>query len=291
MRNIPYRLQILAPSNLDGVGIIGTIKQDPAAHAACMSSMQMLRARTYLQDGAIQPWQIDEQGRHRVAEDERCWHFLLVNDEQTVIGCARYLLHPHTASFADLKLAHSPLAHNSQWASHLQSSVEADLCAVRQQNLHYAELGGWAIAEDYRNTRAALEIMLGTYAFGALVGHCIGSCTATVRNNSSSILRRIGGASYANAGIELPCYPDVHYGCTMELLRFDSRQPATRFQPLVEDMKAKLVLSPVLQAASVAQEKLFSNSLHALQSALAETGLRVTSITQEAFEEVKVRPV
>jgi hypothetical protein len=54
------------------------------------------------------------------------------------------------------------------------------------------------------------------------------------------MLRRIGGTSLSVRGQELPAYEDPQYGCTMELLRFDSRVPSSRFAPLISQLRAKL---------------------------------------------------
>ncbi len=113
----------------------------------------------------------------------------------------------------------------------------------------YVEVGGWALSEQWRGTRAALEILVGSYALAQLWGGCVGSCTATVRHSSSSMLRRLGGQSFEIAGQSLPSYNDPEYECVMELLRFDYRSPAARFLPLINQLRATLSRAPVVTDA------------------------------------------
>ena len=232
-----------------------------------LGSLQQLRGRAYLQDGAIQPEQLDAGGRHRLSDDERCWHFVLVNQQEQAIGCARYLLHSAEATYQQLRIAQSPLAQDPLWGSKLRQVLEDTLQRTRHEQIGYAELGGWAIAEEYRNTKAALEILLASYLWGERIGHCVCSCTATVRNHSSSILRRMGASSLRHQGEALPAYFDAQYGCTMELLGFDSRQVPPRFTPLLQEMRSKLAQSPMIQYSDAAETS-FSLDLAHLQAML-----------------------
>ena len=100
------------------------------------------------------------------------------------------------------------------------------------------------------------------------------SCTATTRNNSSSILRRIGGTPLSYQGTALPPYFDAGYGCQMEILRFDSRQLPTRFVKLIEQMRPRVLQAAVVRE-DVSEEILVSDiqdqrgtALYALNSAL-----------------------
>src|SRR6185437_13089647 len=92
-----------------------------------MRSMQKLRAKVYLHDGAIQASQVTPDGRYCTPGDEESWHLLLVNDQEEVGGCVRYLLHPNTVEFSDLLLRHSSLAQDRVWGPRLRAAVAADL--------------------------------------------------------------------------------------------------------------------------------------------------------------------
>lgn len=244
-----YRFQLLAPPDARSSGLFSRLKKDEQAYRQCLASMQMLRGRIYLKDGAIQPWELDEDGRFYMRGDEQCWHFLLIDQEEKTVGCARYLVHPNTTQFESLRIAQSPIARHLEWGEKVRRAVEADLRRARELNMSYVEIGGWALSEEWRGTRAALEILVASYAMAQLWGGSLGSCTATVRHHSSSILRRIGGASLESAGEAVPPYHDPYYGCSMELLRFDSRAPAGRFVPLINQLKAKVANTPIISSA------------------------------------------
>jgi hypothetical protein len=202
--------------------------------------MQHLRGQVYLKDGAIQACELDDDGRFRMRGDEQSWHLLLVDSARAVIGCARYLVHSNTAPFDSLRISHSALAKDPQWGPKVRASAEADLELARQNDFSYVEIGGWALAEQWRGSRAALEILVGSYALAHFWGGALGACTATVRHGSSSMLRRLGGTGLKLAGEELPPYEDPQYGCKMELLRFDCRTPAPRFLPLISQLREEL---------------------------------------------------
>jgi hypothetical protein len=67
------------------------------------------------------------------------------------------------------------------------------------------------------------------YALARTLGGCIAVTAATVRNRSSSILRRLGGTSIEVDGYPVQRYYDPWYRCEMELLRFDSSAPEPRY--------------------------------------------------------------
>ncbi len=195
-----YRFQLLAPSQTRStLGTFTRSKIDEQLYSQYLGSMQRLRGRIYLSDGAIQPWEIDDDGRFRMRGDKQSWHFLLVDEEEEVIGCARYLVHPNTISFDRLRISHSALANHPLWAEKVRLAVENDLQWAREHDFSYVEIGGWALSEEWRGTRAALEILVASYALSNLWGGCVGSCTATVRHSSSSISeknRRVKSAGF-----------------------------------------------------------------------------------------------
>jgi hypothetical protein len=244
-----YRFQLLAPPQTRSGGAFGRSKINEQLYRQRLASVQTLRGRVYLKDGAIQPWEVDEQGRFRMRGDEQSWHFLLIDEEEETIGCARYLVHPNTVRFEQLRISHCPIARHRQWGGKVRQAVEADLERARKENLSYVEIGGWALCEQWRGTRAALEILVASYALAQLWGGSLGSCMATVRHHSSSILRRIGGCSLQIGGERVPAYEDPYYGCTMELLRFDSRSPAQRFIPLINQLKATVASTLTIRGA------------------------------------------
>jgi len=242
-----YRFQILAPPQTPTSPTFGDSEINEQLYYQSLTSMQRLRGRVYLKDGAIQPWELDEDGRFRMRGDEESWHILLRDSDEKTIGCARYLVHPNTVALEDLRICQSSIARHPAWAERVRQAMEIDLQRAREHHLSYVEIGGWALCEEWRGTSAALEILVASYALAHLWGGCLAACTATVRHHSSSILRRIGGVSFEIGGEKLPPYEDKHYGCTMELLRFDSRSPAERFIPLINRLRIKIANTPMIR--------------------------------------------
>jgi hypothetical protein len=246
-----HRFQLLAPpAHANHAFSVATIDEETFSRQ--LTALQRLRGRVYLRDRAIQPWEVDARSAYRMPGDDLSWHFLLIHGEQEVIGCVRFLVHPSTVSFKQLRICHSSMAGDAAWQDQVQQAIEADLTLARQENLSYIEIGGWALEEAWRGTSAALEILVASYALGRLWGGCLGSCTATVRHSSASILRRIGGSRFQVNGELIPPYEDPSYGCEMELLRFDSRSPALRFVPLIDRVEAKLAQTPAIVRGVVA---------------------------------------
>lgn len=241
-----YRFQLLAPPEIPD-GTFGRQHTSKQLYDHFLASIQKLRGCIYLKDGAIQEPELDDDGRFSMPGDKRSWHLLLIDGSQKVIGGARYLVHPNSVRFDQLRVSHSGLAKDPAWAAKVRHAVEQHLALARVHNYSYVEIGGWVLSEEWRGTRAALEIVVASYALAHLWGGCVGSCTATARHGSSSILRRIGGSSFHFAGEPLPAYEDSQYGCQMELLRFDCRTPSLRFAQLIGQLRSKLAGASVLQ--------------------------------------------
>jgi hypothetical protein len=250
MRHNRYHFRLLAPSEISGSRWRSNFV-DPHTYERYLLSLQRLRARAYIADRAIHPWQLTPDGRFRMEGDERSWHLLLVDEALAVVGCLRFLLHEScTLSFERLRLRHSALAADAVWGPKLRNAVAADFHLARKHKFAYVELGGWAIAQEYRRTKAAFESILASYAWAQLMGGCVCSCTATVRNGSASMLRRIGGIGLESDGQTLPPYIDPQYACVMEILRFDSRLVPARYADIIRGIRNRLEESAVVQRHS-----------------------------------------
>jgi hypothetical protein len=77
--------------------------------------------------------------------------------------------------------------------------------------------------------------------------------TATHRNGSAAILRRIGGRPLECDGTELPPYYDPHYKCEMEVLRFDSRLPSVKYSRVIDEMRMEIPHIPVVCGSKPAE--------------------------------------
>src|SRR4051794_26132417 len=240
MHTVPYRFQLLAPAGISASNVSGSISADIHSYEHYLTSLQKLRAQSYLADGAIGEKHLDENGGFRMHRDEESWHFLLVDHEEEVVGCVRYLAHPFTVRAEDLFISHSPLTQDPVWGAKFRGALESDLTYAREHLLTFIEIGGWAIASSYRHTRAALEILLASFAWARMIGGAIGCCTATFRNSSAPMLRRIGGRSLKYNNEAIPPYNDANYGCMMEALRFHFQEFDARYQKMVDSIYARL---------------------------------------------------
>lgn len=239
-------LVLIAPDNVPLSPDFGDLEYDPSGHEELLASMQRLRGSQYLQDGAINADELSPDGRHRLSIDDESWHLLSVDGGGSVCGCVRYRKYANTAGFDDLGVRNSALARWPHEGLRLRRAVETELGVARLRQVSYVEVGGWAIAPEYRFSTEALRTALATYALARNLGGCLGITTATVRHSSSAILRKIGGASLQWDGEELPAYYDPQYRCDMEILRFDSKNPAAKYAQLVDQLSREIREVPVI---------------------------------------------
>jgi hypothetical protein len=243
------RLVLLAPP---GVRIpsafAGGVEINSHRHEHLLLGAQRLRARVYVEDGAIRESEVGWEGRHRHPADELGWHVLSLNRDGEVCGCSRYLAHSNTVSYQELGVRKAALAHSREWGIALRAAIDLEVAMARHRGLAYVEVGGWALDPTIRRTAEAVRIALATYGLARILGGCVGITTATRRHCSAEILRRIGGQPLRIGEIELPPYFDPQYECEMELLRFDSEQPNPRFEPWIEDLRRHLSCALVVQS-------------------------------------------
>jgi hypothetical protein len=237
---------ILAPDD----GVVPQVFQnslvDERQYDVLLGAMQKMRGRIYLSDGAIQPGELDSEGRHVVSSDRKSWHVLSVDRFGEVVGCARYRRHNEPMNVEEIGVCQAPVARDPQWGAAFHAALRSEMSFARRSNLALVEVGGWAVEKSMRFTTEALRIALSTYALSRWLGGCIGLTTATVRNSSAGILRKIGGMRLEFGGVSIPPYFDPNYRCEMEVLRFDSRCPSKRFQPWVDAIFNQMAEAPVL---------------------------------------------
>lgn len=237
---------LLAPRAEDVPSSFQRIICDSRLHAQLIGELQRLRGRAYLDDGAIQSWQLTSDGRHASDVDLRSWHTLALDACRQVAACARYHHYEPWISFEDLTVRRAALASSREWGSRFRKAVEEEIARARVADLGYVELGGWAVRPEYRCTQMVLAMALSSYALSQLLGGALGISTATTRHNSARILRRLGGRSLHADGTNLPAYFDPQYGCTMEVLRFDSAEPNERFVQQIMELNACLAATVVV---------------------------------------------
>jgi hypothetical protein len=242
------RLVLLAPARLGADPCFGRPDHSTSRYDALLASVQRFRGRIYLSDGAITAGDLTPDGRHRQQEDTVSWHVVSTGLNGDILGTARYRPFGLEPRFEDLAVGRSELARSPQWAPRLRKAVETHAAEAAERGVDLAEVGGWAVAEEYRCKAEALRLALSAFALSRILGGCLAFTTATVRHCSAAILRRLGGQHVVVDGVALPRYFDTRYDCEMEILRFDSDQPNPRYASIVEllcaDLSAAMVVTP-----------------------------------------------
>ena len=239
---------LLAPSP-GAASQFGQAFVDPSRHQRLLAEAQGLRGRIYVQDGALQPYDLSADDRHIQAADNQAWHLLTVDENEAVIACIRYFAHEPAVRFSELSIAGSGIARSAELGTRVQEAVETELDCARRRGVWYVELGGWAVCESLRCTTEAIRTLLTVYALSQVRGGAVGLSSATTRHHSSSILRRIGGRPLKAKGVELSSYYDAQYACEMELLSFDSESPNERYAGWIRDRREELHRIPVILGA------------------------------------------
>lgn len=246
---------LLAPANEAISQFPGGITFSHDLHSHLLSEVQRLRGRVYLADGALGVGDLDPRERHIQPLDSRSWHLLTLGSLGRVIGCTRFRRHPAPVSWSQLAIRQAPLAQSDEWGFRFRTSVDAELNAARRDGFAYVEVGGWALAREIRGTTMALKTVLATYAWSELLGGALGITTATQRNDSAAILRRLGGRPLDCEGVEVPPYYDDRYGCTMEVLRFDSREPNPRYRAMLSEVREQIASATVVCASQAGVDR------------------------------------
>jgi len=239
------RFVLLPPSSLVVPTRFRCVQVNSRQHDDLLAEIQRFRGKIYCDDGAVPLDQLTADGRHVAAADYQSWHILSVDSHEHVCACVRYLDESSATQFDDLLVRNAAIV-CAPGAPLLRLAVERQMAEARELHLGFGEVGGWAVSPDRRGSLEALRIILATYGLLELLGGCTGVATATFRHHSSTILRRIGLTSLCLDGVPLPPYFDPHYGCEMEVLRFDSRSPNPRYSEVVAEFTASLINAQVI---------------------------------------------
>lgn len=240
------RFVLLPPSRLAVPSFFRNTEVSTRQYSALLGDMQRFRGSIYRADGAIPAEELTDDGRHWVPIDEASWHILSLNAAGQVVACVRYLDESDASGFDDLWVRHSALAGCPALGRQFRRAVEGEMDRARQMGVSFSEVGGWAVAEEYRWTLEPLRIVLATCGLAQLLGGTRGVATATFRHSSAMILRRIGLVSIMADDREIPPYYDPHYRCQMEVLRFDSGRPNPRYRHHIAELSKLLSTVPVI---------------------------------------------
>jgi hypothetical protein len=248
---IEDRLVLLAPPMAYVPDHFKNVTANFHEHARLVREMQRLRGSVYLDDGAVAPAQLSDDGSHQTPEDSRSWHLLMRNTEGRVSSCAWYMEHRDATSLQQLRARKCPLGDHVATRGTFERAVEGELSRARSEELRYAEVGGWAVAKESRCTAEGIVLALAAYSLGRALGGALGLTTATVRHSSSTILRRLGGSNLKAGDEVISSYFDPHYGCEMELLRFDSRRPSPKYVGIIDRIQMRLANVAVVAADAI----------------------------------------
>jgi hypothetical protein len=244
------RFVLLAPARRMPPGVFHNTQSDHQRYRSLLAGVQRFRGSVYRADGAIPASALTADGRHKSSADDRSWHLVSLDENGQVCACLRYLEESHSSGFDGLLVRHAAVS-NSPAGLQFRHAVEGERARAWRLGLRFGEVGGWAVDEKRRRTCESIRIILAMYGLLELLGGCIGVATATWRHQSAGILRRIGLTALECGGAELPPYFDPYYGCQMEVLRYDSRNPNPKYQEAVWEFASSLTAMPVVYAGGL----------------------------------------
>lgn len=238
-------LLLLAPLGKETTCFVDVIG-DREVYGSVLAEMQRFRGQVYVSEGNLDPSDLTADGRHLQPADQESWHLLTLDDHGAVAACGRVLIHRPGAPFTDLLVSHSALAHSDGWGYLLQQAVEEQAQLTRLQGMHFAEIGGWAVARHLRCTTEAVRLVLAGFALGQILGGVTGISTANTGHHSSSILRRIGGTPLSIGQIAFPSFYEPQYRAELEILCMDSFRLNRPYDRYVQDCLAELETATVI---------------------------------------------
>ncbi len=238
-------LVLLAPPGRTRIPF-ANVAEDSLVHQRLLADAQRLRGRTYVQDGALDASSLTADGRHIQRADYQSWHLLTVDRDDRVQTSLRYRAHATCVEYSDLGVCHSMQRQPRSFADRVRRAVQSELATANRLGFSCVELGAWVVSEKLRCSTEAVRMLLAMYSLSQILGGAVALSTATTRHNSSSILRRIGGARLMDGDTEVAPYFDPEYDCEMELLSFDSRFPNPRFAGWLREFRQVLTKIPVI---------------------------------------------
>lgn len=208
----------------------------PPDYERVLSGVQRLRGSRYLADGAISAQALDDRGQHVTAEDEKSYHIVLCNGD--VEGCLRVQLHPRPGLHVEEYRVYDLVRRMSgDLRGKYHAAMEEFIQTWRLNDYEVGECGGWAASNRYKANLATLALPLAGWSLSRILTRQIWIASATERNGSAEMLKRIGGWRLKLGGEELPHFYDAAYNCHMELLCFNSEILNPKFEQDVTDLQ------------------------------------------------------
>jgi hypothetical protein len=262
---VAYKQVLIAPPGSDASRYFANVAPAASFPSDIVEELQRFRGNFYYADGALQASDLTPDGRHYQAIDLQSWHLLSLDAAGNIMSCARYYA-PENPKFETSSAARSSLAATQEWRAKLKIAIEEAILSAQQRGMKFAELGGWCVSINCRNSREVLRTVLSMFALGKILGGTLALSTATKRHASSEILRRLGGYALEAKGTVLPSYFEPLYRCEMELLAFDSSIPAPKYAHQVQayctQMQGSLEVLQMADTASTTSASLLSLSNH-----------------------------
>jgi hypothetical protein len=238
-------LGVIAPPEPPLPAVFRNPCPDRPFYEAILSEIQQFRGSVYLEEGAIAANALDEQQRHVSDLDYRSWHLFILNPQTEICGAVRMTsFRPRQCS--ELKIHDLVQRMDAAKAGAYTAALQSILDDNQASGLRTVEVGGWAVTKELRHTSKAMLLATGCWSLTQIVGRHVGFASATLRNHSAEILRRLGGRRLSRQGAELLPFFDAGYGCEMEILTFDSEKPAAEYESTVLELREFLVTALVV---------------------------------------------
>jgi hypothetical protein len=241
-------LTIIAPSAEKIPDCLPHYIPDEGLRRKLVDEVQRFRGRIFVQDNSLPASALDAQGRHNMPYDDEAWHLLVWDRYQNVCGAMRVGIHlqkHRPVRLEDLQiskfLAHLPTATRSL----VEGAARAYLRRIRSPSPFF-EPGGWVIAENARKSTLASVLAAAVWSLGRAVGGSAGLSMATMKNNSASILKKMGGFELFSRGVPLAPFFDPYHGSQMELIGFDPSYLNPRLEATVAEIQEFINVLPII---------------------------------------------
>src|SRR5215471_10914485 len=140
---------ILPPSSQTIPTAFRNQQADSRMRFALLTKVQRFRGRIYLEEGAITRRELTSDGLHKSPVDDESWHVISLDSQGQVCACLRFLEESDLRNFDDLWVSRAPAARSTS-AKAFRQAVEREIHTARETGVRFGEVGGWAVAENYR---------------------------------------------------------------------------------------------------------------------------------------------
>ena len=226
--------------------------EDAVSYSRLIEDIQKFRGRIYFDERAIPESSLGSDGRHILDIDLKSWHMIVISaNDKKILGVMRSYMHDlkneiDLDSVQAFKLTQR--LNSKERERYEQAMIRFINCASARAQF-FAESGGWAVDRREQKRTLSTLVMAALSTLLHVSGTTVGLGTATERNNSSEILKKLGGFSIEDANGEvLPPFFDMYYNCEMEILGFYSESFCKPIENTTLDIVSNLHRVRVLTA-------------------------------------------